>query len=226
MRRQIPLLIAFGLVGCATLKTGSKATSYFQGAAALDMRQKEIQAKAAEGLKGKCPLPVGQPPDPGGLLEVTAETDGKLSARPMIWKGSDATSSCLTAEISKITITPLPGPPVTNLIQFGTYTSGTQPDDIGLQKRVADQEGRLKEAMNTICGSLLPPEFGVDIKAAFYIFPGGKVGGLNIIESTAKDGNFEACVAKQLKETKFPDTNFDGPYATQVSYHFGRLEKQ
>lgn len=226
MKRTIPLLISFVLVGCATLKTGGKVIPHFQGAAVLEMRQKEIQAKSAEALKGKCPQPIGQEPDAGGLVELKAEADGKLVARPVIWKGSDTLSSCLVAELNKATVTPLPGPAITSLIGFGTFKPGEQPDDRALQRAISDQEARVKEAMATTCGALLPPEFPADIKVAFYIFPGGKVGGLNIVESSAKDGAFEACVAKSLSETKFPDPHFDGPYATQVSYHFGNIEKR
>ena len=224
MRRTIPLLLSLFFVGCGVIKTGGKVVPHFQSATVLEMRQKEIQAKSAEALKGKCPQPLGQAPDPGGLIEVKAEGDGKLVARPVIWKGSDTLSSCLVTELNKATASPLPGPAITSLIGFGTFKPGDQPDDIGYNGKLKDHEGRLKEQLSTTCGNLLPPEFGVDIKVAFYIFPGGSVGGVNITESTAKDGNFEACLTKAIGESKFPDPKFDGPFATQVSYHFGRLE--
>ncbi|HEX2569897.1 MAG TPA: hypothetical protein VH877_10110 [Polyangia bacterium] len=224
MNRTILLFASVLFVGCATVKSASKTSGAFQGATVLDMRQKEIQTKSQEALKGKCPQPIGQAPDPGGLIELKAESDGKLAARPMIWKGSETLSSCLVTELNKVTISPLPGPAITTLIGFGTYKAGEQPNDIAVNGLIRDHEGRIKDPLTVTCGSLLPPEFPADVKIALYIFPGGKVGGLNIVESNAKDGAFESCVAKFLTESKFPDPHFDGPYNTQINYHFGKLE--
>lgn len=225
MKRTIPLLVSLALVGCATLKTGGKVAPHFQGATVLDMRQKEIQAKAMEALKGKCPQPIGTQ-DPGGLIELKADAEGKITARTMIWKGSDEFAKCLTTELSKGTLSPLSGPAITTLTGFGAYKPGEQPNDRNVQKQLFEHEGRLKETATATCGNLLPPEFPADIKIAFYIFPGGKVGGLNITESNAKDGPFEVCVAKLISESKFPDTGFDGAYAAEYSQHFGRIENR
>lgn len=223
--RRYNLSILFVLVGgCASFTAGGKnsAVAPFTSKDAVDNRIKEIISKSE--VAKNCPSKTAEA-DKGGVLEVTAAADGKLSARQVDWKGDPSVGACIVAEAAKVTLAPLAGPPVSTLWIFAqTFPNpGPLPDNVAA--RYNDFKNKVNDEIIACGNRYLPPEFPANISLQFNIVPGGKVVAVNVVGSTAKDGDFETCTQQALAKMEAPDMQYAGPYPMQHSMHIGPLEK-
>jgi hypothetical protein len=71
----------------------------------------------------------------------------------------------------------------------------------------------------------LSPEFPANIELQFTILPGGKTAAVNVVESTAKDGDFDSCVQRIVGGTTFPDPGAPMGFGSTIRFHVGPLDK-
>ena len=137
--RPLALLPLLGLLpvagaGCAAFKSTSTVAP-FAGTTVLEARQKELLAKADVASQCRSPTPE---PDKGGIVEVTAHADGKVSARSMMWRGAEAMATCVVDAANKITLTPLPSPSISTLWTFGQAPPPPNLDDPSVRGPLGD----------------------------------------------------------------------------------------
>jgi hypothetical protein len=218
------------LAACATTGgSGSKGSSApFQGVDAVTKRRAEI-ADAAKMPTDEC---LKMKKDEvaafkGGTFVVTADAGGKLTVEPLRWTGPEAAKSCIVASAAKVTVTPLPGPPVSSTWEWAATgekaTTPVVPKD--LETRVQSIQANTQVQVEACEQQNLPPEMPADISVAFLVDPAGKVHGPTVINSTAKDGGFDTCVQKAIAATQFPAEDVPAAYPVTLRFHVGRIDK-
>jgi hypothetical protein len=218
------------LAACATTGgSGSKGSSApFQGVDAVTKRRAEI-ADAAKMPTDEC---LKMKKDEvasfkGGTFVVTADAGGKLTVEPLRWTGPEAAKSCIVASAAKVTVTPLPGPPVSSTWEWAATgekaTTPVVPKD--LETRVQSIQANTQVQVEACEQQNLPPEMPADISVAFLVDPAGKTHGPTVISSTAKDGGFDACVQNVIRGIQFPQASVPEAYPVTLRFHVGRADK-
>lgn len=220
MRRLLPVVL--GVAACATLKTSSPSTTPFQGGAALEARIAQLNERGAA-------VGDGCAQGGSGVLEATASADGKVVVRSVLWKGAPEGEACLLAGAAKVSLGPAAGPPVATLWTFTEKGASPPPPPSAtgdLEERIRDAQGRLVPEVEGCQQRFLPPEFPADIEVSFHLLPGGRAAAPNVVRSTAKDGEFEACVRQIVLDKPFPETGYPGAFPLKMRFHVGRIEAQ
>lgn len=218
MRTNILILCGlFVLPSCATLRKLSEGAPGFAGREAYDARVKALTEKHT--LADQCAEKGAGKDEKAGVVEVVAHPDGKITARSMLWPGTPAVEACVIEAAQKATLPPQPGIPVATLWDFRPMEIRPKdPPAPDLPEPIQNKAGLFQEEVEGQCGFKLPPDFYVSIEVGFNVFPGGKVGAVNVINSNAKDGDFESCVMKLMGGKTMPDLGYDG--AVPVSFRF------
>ena len=233
MRKDlVPIILSF-VAGCATMSGGGGDIAPCPGEEVVKGRIKELSDKF-EPVAKACPA-TKEDNEKGGLIEVTSDAKGQLSARVLWWNGNPATQACLVDGAKKIVLGPLPGPPVSTFWQIGpppppipeqsdAFKSGMAAltsEDTGGESGTAAGAGDLSAAKRSCAQRHLPPDFGADVRIAFAVLPGGKAATVNVLSSNARDGGYEACLQQAIAGQKFPDPHYDGPYPLDLNLHIG-----
>ena len=210
---------SLGFAGCATLGGGSTSTAAFAGKDALKARTAELTAKAS--IASACS---SKEPDKGGIIEITGDAAGKLTARVALWRGDPAIGKCIADKAALETVTPLAGPPVSTLWMFTPKDAPppAQPDKSKVDEGTMQASRNKADVGVQACAQRnLPPEFGSTIHISFYVFPGGKPFAANVTDSNAKDGAYESCALEAVLAGDYPDYQFDGPVPVTLSFKTG-----
>ena len=211
------------LCACATTgSTGKGSSAPFQGTAVIAKRRNEIH-DAGKAVMDCLKTKVGDPTIKYGVFAVTADASGKLTAETLAWDGPEPPKACVIATAAKTTVTPLPGPPISGLWEFGTAPAPVVPSDLSVKVQSLQQTAQ--SAVDACGQQNLPPEFPADIAVEFLVDPAGTVHGATVVQSTSKDGGFDNCVRNVVVNTKFPQENVTQPYPVTLRFHVGRLEK-
>jgi hypothetical protein len=196
----------------------------FQGAGVIKARINELNEKAVN--VNTCTAGMS-PTDKGGIVEVTADAQGQVRARTIKWEGDPAIEKCLLEGAAKLTLSPLPGPSISTFWQFTSPHAEPLPaPDLTMvsENDMHAVQERLTPEVDACAQRNLPPEFPADVEVSFFLYGAGKVAAVNVTYSTAKDGNFEACVQELVTAASFPKPNYGGLFPVKLRFHVGRLE--
>jgi hypothetical protein len=218
MRRYnlVFLFVLVGVGGCATLKKLSEGAPGFAGKEQFEARVKEIDSN--HKVVDQCAA-AGSTPDKAGIIEVTAHPDGTVVGRALQWKGAPQVEACVVDAISKVKLSPLAGLPISTVWDFRPKGERPeQPPTDEMRHPIQEQIPIYQGEVEGQCGPLVPPEFYIQVLVVMHVFPGGKVGAVNVVESNAKEGDFERCVIDLLRKKTVQDLGYDG--AVPVTFRF------
>jgi hypothetical protein len=165
----------------------------------------------------------GEQPDKGGIFAVSADAQGKVTAKAVKWNGRPETQQCIIDAAQKQQLTPFPGPVVGTMWEFvppGEQPTQEQPPSDWAVKMQALQEPLQHEA--TACGErFLGVDFGAEITTWVYVYNGQALVP-TVVKSNAKDGQFEGCVQEFIAKTKFPQTDSKKPFVFPLHFKVGQ----